>query len=326
RAVTTVLVTAAVVGLLGLGIHLEAVGAELTEEARPRAPAGVAAVLEATAVLTFVFLPIVRMSLMLPGLPRVRREGVVRRWGVPLTAAAATALGAFLGHAIERVLDPVSTTVTALAEAVSDCGPWVGLTLRAVTLVLGVVLVLMSLDDAQVVGGRMSRTNALPDVFGAPPGQRVGLTGELIVLLLAVLALLIAPGAQALVAFSAFCFLILFGSLHVGGLRLRRWSIRGRGWVPAVGLAVCTLLLFSLPPTIILTGIALVSLAVSLRAIFVVWAEPLVPDIVEGLDAGAAGVTSRVAPSAAAARRAEDAPRDLPADDGPGGAEHRAEG
>lgn len=326
RAVTLVLLTGAVVGLLGLGVHMGTVAAGMTEEARPRAPASAAAVLEATAVLSLVFLPIVRMSLLLPGLPRGRGGAAVRRWGLPLTASAATALGLFLGHAIDRVLDPVSTTGTALAEAVSDCGPLVGLTVRAVTLVLGVVLILMSLDDAQVVGGRMSRTNALPDVFSAPPGQRVGLSGEVLVLLLSVLALLIAPGVQALVAFSAFCFLILFGSLHVGVLRLRRWRWRGRGWVPAVGLAACTLLLFSLPPTIILTGIALISLAVSLRAIFVVWAEPLVPDIVEGLDAGAPGVSSPDVRSAAPTRRAEDAPRDLPSDDGPGRAEHRAEG
>ena len=317
RLLTVVVVVAAVLGLLGVALHVQEVeGALAARVVRPRSPATVESVLEATALLPIAFLPLMRMSLMLPGLPSPRRRLVARRV-LPLTALAATALGVFLGQAMAGVLEPVSATGSALTAADSDGHLAVALAARAVTLVLGTVIVLVLLDDSQVIGSRMMRHNALPDLFTAPAGRRVNPRGELLVLAAAGLAIVVSPSPRDLIAFSAFCVLGLFGSLHVAVMRPRGDGRYRIGLLPIAGLVVCLALVFSLPPEVILTGVALLSLAVSLRAVFIVRSEPLVPDIVEGVGAG---------PSAAASGGPEDAAGDLPADHRARGPEHGPEG
>lgn len=319
RMFTLVVVAAAVSGLVGIAAHLEAVESALgPEAARPRAPVLVPSVLEATALLPLAFLPLVRMSVMLPGLSSSRQRRWVRRWVIPLTAAAAAGVGALLGGAVEGMLDPASAAGTALIDAVSEGPPAVGLAVRIVTLVLGTVITLVLLADIQVVGGHAAGLSAIRDVFTPASGRRASVPGELLVLALGALAVVLTPTTRDLIAFSAFCILVLFGSLHVAALRPRGNGRHPIAVLAMVGLLACITLAFSLPPEVVLAGIALVSLAVSLRAVFIVWSEPVVPDIVEG-----------VAPSDASAAPtggAEDAPRDLPPDHRAGRPQHRAEG
>lgn len=318
RLVSLVILVAVVLGLVGIGVHLELVTDVLADDAaRPRPPITVEAMLQATAMLPIAFLPLMRMGVMVPGLPPARRRQV-RRWVVPLTALVAAALGAFLGEAIEGVLDPASSTGTALAEAVSECPWWFGLAVQAVTLVLGTLTILVLLDDTQVIGGRMARLNSLTDVFAPPAGRRVSTPGELYVLGLATASIALTPTALDLLAFSAFCVLVLFGAIHVAVMRPRTDGRHQIAVAPLVALMVCVALMFALPPAVILAGVALISAAILIRALLIVWAQPLPPDVVEGLGSkggsGSTGATGE-GPSAAAAGRAANAPGDLPPDD-----------
>lgn len=325
RRVVTVVVGAAVLGLLALALHLETVGGTAAQEAaRPRAAVTPSTVLEATALLPLAFLPLMRMGAMASGLEPARRARFVR-WALPLTIAAGAGLGAFLGQAIEGILDPVSTTGAALAEALSEGSPAVSLAARATTLVLGTLLTLVCLDDTVLVASRLMRYNAVPDIFGPPPGGRVSAKGEVVVLALVSVAALLAPRLGDLVAFSAFCVLVVFGSLHVVVMRPRSDGRHQLAALPLVGLMSCIALAFALPPGVIFTGVALVSVAILLRAVFIVWSEPLVPDIVEGVGGSEGSRAATTAGSAAAARGAEDAAGDLPPDHRAGRAQHGAE-
>jgi hypothetical protein len=318
RLVTLVVLTAVVLGLVGLGVHLELISTVVADDAaRPRPPLTGEAVLQAAAMLPIAFLPLMRMGVMVPGLPPERRRRV-RRWVVPLTALVAAAFGAFLGESVEGVLDPATSTGTALAEAVSECPWWFGLAVQVVTLVLGTLTVLVLLDDTQVIGGRLARLNSVNDVFASPPGKRVSTSGELYVLGLAAASIALAPTALDLLAFSAFCVLVLFGAIHVAVMRPRTDGRHQIAVAPLVALMACVALTFALPPAVIFAGVALVSTAILIRTVLIVWSDPLPPDVVEGLGSTRAARSTGEPPSAAAPGRPEDAPGDLPADDGAG--------
>lgn len=325
RRVVTVAVAAAVLGLLALAFYLQDLGGTAAQEAaRPRAVVTPSTVLEATALLPLAFLPLMRMGAMASALDRARRARFVS-WALPLTIVAGTGVGAFLGQAIEGVLDPVSTTGAALAEALSEAPPALGLAARAATLILGTLITVVCLDDTVLVASRLMRFNAVPDIFDPPPGGHVSARGELVVLALVALGALLAPRVGDLVAFSAFCILVVFGSLHVAVMRPRSDGRHQLAALPLVGLMSCIALGFALPPGVIFTGVALVSLAILLRAVFIVWSEPLVPDIVEGVGGGVGPGAASKGSSAAAARGAEDAAGDLPPDHRAGRAQHGAE-
>ncbi len=303
RGLTVLVVSAALVGLVWVGVHLQTVRPGTMHASQLASRVSPDGFLEATALLPLAFLPVLRMSVMLPGVRSVRRRQVLQRWVMPLTALTAVALAAALGDAVGGVLP--STDGTVLAQAVSDCPAWVRVTLLAVTLVLGAVFALILLDDSQLVASRVLRDNAIRDIFAAPRGRRASTTGEAVTATAAAAGVAVAPGPQELIAFSAFCVIMLFGTMHVAALRLSgddRWR---RRLMPMAGLVGSGLLGFYLPPEAILAGIVVVSLAVLVRSVFIAWSEPLAPDIVEGVGA-----------SASAARRPEDAAGDLPADDG----------
>jgi hypothetical protein len=317
RLVSIAVLTAVVLGLVGIGVHLELVsGVAADESARPRPPLTVEAVLQAAAVLPIAFLPLMRMGVMVPGLPLERRRRV-RRWVVPLTALVAAALGAFLGESVEGVLDPASSTGTALAQAVSECPFWFGLAVQVVTLVLGTHTILVLLDDTQVIGGRLARLNSVVDIFAPAPGKRVSTPGELCVLGLAAASIAIAPTALDLLAFSAFCVLVLFGAIHVAVMRPRTDGRHQIAVLPLVALMACVALTFALPPAVIFAGVSLVSVAILTRTVLIVWSEPLPPDVVEGLPS-AAGKESAVT-----RRRADDAEHEVAPDDPSGRTEPR---
>ncbi len=332
---TILVLVVVVLGLLGLGLHLEFARDEIVDEAaRPRAPRTFGTFLEASALLPIAFLPLMRTSLMLPGLPERRRRWV-RRWVLPLSAVAAAGLGSFLDGSIEGVLKPASPMGTALAEAVSKCPSWFGLAVQVVTLVLGTHTILVLLDDTHVIGGRLARLNSVPDVFTAAPGRRIAVPGELYVLGLATMAVALAPTTLDLLAFSAFCVLVLFGAIHVAVMRPRSDGGHRIAVLPMVALMASVALVFSLPAVVILAGVAFVSATILTRAMLIVWSAPLSPDVDEDLGrrgsgerdgSGPRAESARGARSATATRRAEDAPGDLPADDGAGGPEHRPEG
>lgn len=312
RLVSTVVLTAAVLGLVGVSVHLELVGSGVADEAaRPRPPLTVEGMLQAAAMLPIAFLPLLRMGVMVPGLPLERRRRV-RRWVVPLTALVAAALGAFLGKSVEGALAPASSTGTALAEAVGEGPIWLQLAVQVVTLVLGTHTILVLLDDTQVIGGRLARLNSVVDVFAPAPGKRVSTSGELYVLGLAAASIAIAPTALDLLAFSAFCVLVLFGAIHVAVMRPRTDGRHQIAVLPLVALIACVALTFALPPAVIFAGVSLVSATILTRTVLIVWSQPLPPDVVEGLKP-AAGKQS-----AAARRRGGDAEHEVAPDDPPG--------
>ncbi len=328
RVLSVVVLTAVIAGLVVVGVHLELVEGRLrAEAARPRPPLSVEAVFQATALLPLAFLPLMRMSVMVPGLPPARRR-LVRRRVIPLAAITAGGLGAFLGEAVEGVLKPASPTGTALAAAVAECPTWCGIGVQVVTLVLGTLTVLVLIDDTHVIGGRLARLNSVTDVFTPPPGKRVAPAGELYVLGLAVLAVAVAPSALDLLAYSAFCVLVLFGAIHIAVMRPTQEGRHRIAAAPMLALGLCVALAFSLPPVAILAGVAIISITILIRALLIVWSQPLVPDVTEGLEGlgDVGGRSTRARTSAAASGRAEDAPRDLATDDGAGRAQHRPEG
>lgn len=290
------LVLASVLGLLALAVHLiRMVDDPLLVGLHASAPLGPTQVLEAGALLVFALRPLVRMRLLVPSLPPRWRGAAASRGWRNLVAGAAIAFGIVVTQAIDTVLEPAPRTGVGLAEAVATCGPWVDLLVRFVTVVFGTVWLLVSLDDARLVAGRIARANAMPDIFTPEPGRRRGIpqAGDMLVLLVVLLGVLFAPDVRSLVAFAAFSFLVTFGSLHIAVIltadRHGRWP-----WRAAIGTALTGLLLFSLPPEVILAGVGLVSLAVTMRAIFIVWIEPQQPDIVEGLDTSGKGESSAI--------------------------------
>jgi hypothetical protein len=315
------LVLASVLGLLALAVHLVRMTDDpLLVGLHASASLGPTHVLEAGALLVFALRPLVRMRLVVPSLPpRWRGIASSRSWR-SVVAGTAIAFGIVFTQAIDTVLEPGPRTGAALAEAVATCGPWVDLLVRFVTVVFGTVWLLVSLDDARLVAGRIASANAVPDIFTPEPRRKRGIpqAGDMLVLLVVLLAVLFAPDIRSLVAFAAFSFLVLFGSLHIAVIltadRQGRWP-----WLAAFGTALTGLLLFSLPPEVILAGVGLVSLAVTMRAIFIVWIEPQQPDIVEGLGAWGAG-------EPAATRPADEAAREVAPDDPSRPTQHRPGG
>ena len=216
--------------------------------------AGPAGILEAAGILFFAFAGYARIATL--GEEVIDPERVIPR-AIPVAlaitlavyvAVAASSLAVAGPEALAASAAPLATAAGGLAGVVR-----VGGTVAA----LGVLLSLLAGTSRTVLA--MARNRELPSVLAAVhPVRRVPHRAEVGVGLIVIVVVAVAD-VRGAIGFSSFCVLVYYGIANLSALRQpppqRRWPRS----LQVVGLVGCATLAFSLPPSSVLAGIAVLA-------------------------------------------------------------------
>jgi len=178
---------------------------------------------------------------------------------------AATALFTLGAEDFARETARTAAPLQAVAQVLAVPGLVLGVSVAAVTAMLGVLLnLILGLSRVALA---MGRQGDLPGAVGTvhsssgSPRLAVWLTGAVI------LGLVLVGDVRTTWSFSAFTVLLYYGITNLAALRLPAELRRYPRWVPVAGLLGCLLLAFHVPPVMWAAGLGLLALAFAGRQV-----------------------------------------------------------
>ncbi len=229
--------------------------------------ASVGGVLQSAGLLFFAFAGYARIATLGE---EVRDPSRTIPRAIPLALGIALAVYTVVAVAALAVLGPqrLADSVAPLTDAVITAGTgWLAPAVRAGAAIaaLGSLLALLLGVSRTVLA--MARDHHLPHRLSAVH-PRFGVPHRAELLIGLVVAMLAASAdVRSAIGFSSFAVLVYYAIANVAALTLRPGEGRPPRLIPLVGVSGCVLLAFSLPPSAVLAGIAVLGAGTAVYAL-----------------------------------------------------------
>jgi basic amino acid/polyamine antiporter, APA family len=234
----------------------------------PFATAGWRGVLESTALLFFAYTGYARLATLGEEVHTPRKtipRAIILALGIAAALYAGVALVAVGGVGAEAMAASLSP-LEAAARSFRLPGVTLAIAIGATTAMLGVLLSQL-LGISRMIFA-MARRRDLPAFFDhVHPAHGVPDRAVLLAGAVAVMVALLGT-FQAIVAAAAFTILLYYSIANLAALRMRPEDRLFPTWIPVAGFISCLFLAFTLPLTVILTGLGLLAAGLLWRLVF----------------------------------------------------------